>query len=89
VRHAERLCTRRPAEGRDLLFNTLPSVHRRLLAFGRYPPPPLAARPWFRLLSRYSQRFGLVHVDFQTLKRTPKKSFYWLRALSRARSRPS
>jgi beta-glucosidase len=25
----------------------------------------------------YSKRFGLVHTDYQTLKRTPKKSFYW------------
>jgi beta-glucosidase len=27
----------------------------------------------------FSQRFGLVHVDFQTQRRTPKDSFYWLR----------
>lgn len=25
----------------------------------------------------YSKRFGLVHVDFENFKRTPKKSFYW------------
>jgi len=25
----------------------------------------------------YSKRFGLVHTNRQTLKRTPKKSFYW------------
>ena len=25
------------------------------------------------------QRFGLVHVDFDTLERTPKSSFHWLR----------
>jgi beta-glucosidase len=25
----------------------------------------------------YSKRFGLVHTDYQTMKRTPKKSFYW------------
>lgn len=24
-------------------------------------------------------RFGLVHVDYATQKRTPKKSFYWFR----------
>lgn len=35
----------------------------------------------------YSQRFGLVHVDFETLQWTPKKSFYWLQELSRARTR--
>lgn len=31
----------------------------------------------------YSQRFGLVHVNFDTLERTPKDSFYWLRNLIR------
>jgi beta-glucosidase len=25
----------------------------------------------------YSKRFGLVHVDFDTLKRTPKASYAW------------
>lgn len=25
----------------------------------------------------YSKRFGLVHVDYETLKRTPKASFKW------------
>ncbi len=29
----------------------------------------------------YSQRFGLVHVDFDTLLRTPKASFDWYRRL--------
>jgi beta-glucosidase len=29
----------------------------------------------------YSKRFGLVHVDFDTLKRTPKDSFHWYRQL--------
>ena len=28
----------------------------------------------------------LVHVDFDTLERTPKESYYWLRALERARA---
>ena len=27
--------------------------------------------------SGYANRFGLVYVDFATLKRTPKSSFYW------------
>jgi beta-glucosidase len=39
----------------------------------------------FEWAAGYSQRFGLVHVDFDTLERTPKESFYWYRALSQAR----
>jgi len=27
----------------------------------------------------YAKRFGLVHVDYLTLRRTPKDSFYWYR----------
>ena len=33
----------------------------------------------------FSQRFGLVHVDFETLARTPKSSFHWLREVQRQR----
>ncbi|GHA57306.1 beta-glucosidase [Amylibacter ulvae] len=29
----------------------------------------------------YSERFGLVHVDFETQKRTPKDSWYWFQNL--------
>lgn len=29
----------------------------------------------------YKQPFGLVHVDFETLERTPKASFYWYQEL--------
>lgn len=32
----------------------------------------------------YSQRFGLVHVDYANLRRTPKDSFHWCRELIRA-----
>ncbi|MFZ1879628.1 MAG: GH1 family beta-glucosidase [Gaiellaceae bacterium] len=36
----------------------------------------------------YSKRFGLVYVDYPTLERIPKDSFYWYRDLiSRARAR--
>jgi beta-glucosidase len=39
----------------------------------------------FEWAAGYSQRFGLVHVDFDTQARTPKDSYYWYQALSRAR----
>ena len=39
----------------------------------------------FEWAAGYSQRFGLVHVDFDTQERTPKDSYYWYQALSRAR----
>ncbi len=35
----------------------------------------------------FSQRFGLVHVDFDTLLRTPKASYAWVQALQAARGR--
>ncbi|MET4144956.1 GH1 family beta-glucosidase [Arthrobacter sp. UYCo732] len=41
----------------------------------------------FEWAAGYSQRFGLIHVDFETLERTPKESFYWYKALSQARKR--
>ena len=33
----------------------------------------------------YSQRFGLVHVDFDSLTRTPKDSYRWLQSVLAAR----
>jgi beta-glucosidase len=35
----------------------------------------------FEWAEGYSKRFGLVHVDFETLTRTPKASFGWYRDL--------
>ena len=28
----------------------------------------------------YKHRFGLVHVDYQTLQRTPRASYHWYRS---------
>ena len=41
----------------------------------------------FEWAAGYSQRFGLVHVDFATQVRTPKASYHWFRDLI-AQSRP-
>ncbi|MEV2249570.1 GH1 family beta-glucosidase [Streptomyces sp. NPDC050147] len=38
----------------------------------------------FEWAEGYRQRFGLVHVDHATLKRTPKASYAWLREALRA-----
>ncbi|NMM86311.1 beta-glucosidase [Rhodococcus sp. SRB_17] len=35
----------------------------------------------FEWAAGYKERFGLVHVDFETQKRTPKDSFEWYREL--------
>jgi beta-glucosidase len=37
----------------------------------------------FEWAAGYSQRFGIVHVDFRTLNRTIKESAYWYRELIR------
>lgn len=38
----------------------------------------------FEWASGYSKRFGLVHIDYQTLKRTPKQSAYWFQNFLKA-----
>ncbi|MFD8504428.1 GH1 family beta-glucosidase [Streptomyces sp. NPDC059687] len=37
----------------------------------------------FEWAEGYARRFGLVHTDFETLERTPKASYTWLRDLLR------
>jgi beta-glucosidase len=36
----------------------------------------------------YDRRFGLVHVDYATLKRTPKASYHWYAELARTKRLP-
>jgi beta-glucosidase len=38
----------------------------------------------FEWAEGYTQRFGLVHVDYETLRRTPKDSYDWYRETVRA-----
>ncbi|MPY29994.1 beta-glucosidase [Streptomyces adustus] len=38
----------------------------------------------FEWAEGYQRRFGLVHVDYDTLERTPKASYHWLRDALRA-----
>ncbi|RJL27180.1 GH1 family beta-glucosidase [Bailinhaonella thermotolerans] len=42
----------------------------------------------FEWAEGYHQRFGLVHVDHETQKRTPRASFTWYRDLIAAQRRP-
>lgn len=36
----------------------------------------------FEWAEGFGMRFGLIHVDYQTLERTPKASFYWYQKLA-------
>ncbi|MFI0190730.1 GH1 family beta-glucosidase [Streptomyces sp. NPDC017082] len=38
----------------------------------------------FEWAEGYTRRFGLVHVDYATLRRTPKSSYHWFRDVLRA-----
>jgi beta-glucosidase len=35
----------------------------------------------FEWSAGYNQPFGLLHVDFETLERTPKASYFWFQEL--------
>ncbi|WP_228508697.1 glycoside hydrolase family 1 protein [Herbiconiux sp. VKM Ac-1786] len=39
----------------------------------------------FEWAAGYTQRFGLVHVDFEDFTRTPKDSYHWFRLLAESR----
>jgi beta-glucosidase len=41
----------------------------------------------FEWASGYAKRFGIVHVDYATLVRTPKYSYHWYRGFLRAQQR--
>ncbi|GAB2834120.1 GH1 family beta-glucosidase [Streptomyces chlorus] len=41
----------------------------------------------FEWAEGYARRFGLVHVDFETQRRTPKSSYGWLREMLREQHR--
>jgi beta-glucosidase len=36
----------------------------------------------------YKHRFGLVHVDYPTQRRTPRASYHWYRSFIAAARRP-
>lgn len=62
-------------------------MHRYLLELGKAIEegiPVIGYLTWsimdnYEWNSGYEERFGLIHVDYETLKRTPKDSAYWYR----------
>lgn len=43
----------------------------------------------FEWAAGYGPRFGIIHVDYETLKRTPKLSAHWMRTLCTTRAIPA
>lgn len=74
-------------DGRVHDGNRIDFLHRYLLGLKRAVDegiPVLGYHCWslldnFEWAAGYDQRFGLIHVDYQTQKRTPKDSAYWYR----------
>ena len=68
-------------------FDRIDFMHRYLLALEKAIDEGVEIEGYmywslmdnFEWAKGYSMRFGLVHVDYETLKRTPKDSFYWYR----------
>ena len=64
-------------------------MHRYLLAYKRAAEDGVDARGYFAwsLMDNYewsfgyTERFGLVYVDYATQKRTPKDSALWYRSI--------
>ncbi|MFC4138685.1 MULTISPECIES: GH1 family beta-glucosidase [unclassified Microbacterium] len=71
-------------------------LHRHLAAVNRCIEDGVDIRGYFAwsLLDNfewahgYERRFGLVHVDYETLVRTPKRSAYWYSELCRTAALP-
>lgn len=55
------------------------------------PAPGMGSFVWsamdnFEWINGYGDRFGIVHVDFKTQKRTPKLSAQWFREAAQRNS---
>jgi 6-phospho-beta-glucosidase len=50
------------------------SIHDGCNIKGYYAWSPMDLYSW---VNGYEKRYGLIHVDFKTQRRTPKRSYYW------------